>query len=431
MERQTHRSKERSREQRAPPRHPEPHGSRRRSPLVLAAAAAAVLAAVGGGAYWATTASGGADARGGSAATRHPPRGERDGGGAAGGHRPGEPDPNGVATGRGEAARRARHGLRLPAARQVSGADVTGSRGPSGSTGRPRRRAAPGRWGHRRTARGPAQVNQKAPGTWTYPGSAGRRARDRWPKRQDVSDAHHVRPAPDHRGAAPDRRCAGRRARRRRRRRRAARPSSRRSARTTPSSTRRRTGSVRVVNADPKVDGLPTYGWTTGIQVGPDGQVVGGSGQLKTPDKGATYPVIGADQTLAQLNSSGQRPDDGSAAAPGRAAETAAAPRARSAPCEPATTRREAADGDGPPSGSPRTPWTGGRPRAVVAVRGEAGRGPRALHGHAPGGGPRVPAAPDADRPSQTPDGRPRRRRRPGHGARPIAVQRGRADGDA
>ncbi len=42
-------------------------------------------------------------------------------------------------------------------------------------------------------------------------------------------------------------------------------------------------GAVRVVNADPKVGGLPTYGWTTGVQVGPDGQVVGGNGQLKTP----------------------------------------------------------------------------------------------------------------------------------------------------
>ncbi|MFD0428846.1 hypothetical protein ACFQ60_16440 [Streptomyces zhihengii] len=42
-------------------------------------------------------------------------------------------------------------------------------------------------------------------------------------------------------------------------------------------------GAVRVVNADPVIDGLPTYGWSTGVQVGPDGQVVGGSGRLKEP----------------------------------------------------------------------------------------------------------------------------------------------------
>jgi hypothetical protein len=61
-------------------------------------------------------------------------------------------------------------------------------------------------------------------------------------------------------------------------------------------------GAVRVVNADPKVGGLPTYGWTTGVQVGPDGQVVGGNGQLKTPVKGDTYPVISASKALDLMN---------------------------------------------------------------------------------------------------------------------------------
>jgi hypothetical protein len=60
-----------------------------------------------------------------------------------------------------------------------------------------------------------------------------------------------------------------------------------------------------VVNADPKVGGLPTYGWSTGLQIGPDGQVVGGSGQLKTPVKSDTYPVLSAEKTLALLNGSG------------------------------------------------------------------------------------------------------------------------------
>ncbi|QDQ11116.1 hypothetical protein [Streptomyces spectabilis] len=65
-------------------------------------------------------------------------------------------------------------------------------------------------------------------------------------------------------------------------------------------------GSVRVVNADPEVDGLPTYGWSTGVQVGPDGEVVGGSGQLSKPHKGATYPVVSADEALALLNATGK-----------------------------------------------------------------------------------------------------------------------------
>ncbi|MEU1451361.1 hypothetical protein [Streptomyces avermitilis] len=61
---------------------------------------------------------------------------------------------------------------------------------------------------------------------------------------------------------------------------------------------------VRVVNAEPKVGGLPTHGWTTGIQVGADGQVVGGSGNLKAPEKSDTYPVIGAQKTLDLMNGS-------------------------------------------------------------------------------------------------------------------------------
>lgn len=61
-------------------------------------------------------------------------------------------------------------------------------------------------------------------------------------------------------------------------------------------------GDVRVVNADPKIDGLPTYGWSTGVQVGPDGEVTGGSGHLKALEKGDTYPAVGADEALKQLN---------------------------------------------------------------------------------------------------------------------------------
>ncbi|GHH34510.1 hypothetical protein [Streptomyces candidus] len=78
-------------------------------------------------------------------------------------------------------------------------------------------------------------------------------------------------------------------------------------------------GGARVVNADPVVGGLPTYGWMTGIPVGPDGRVRGGSGQLKGLTKGAEYPVVGAQEALGLLNRSGRGgalPDIGGCATP-------------------------------------------------------------------------------------------------------------------
>ncbi|OIK03409.1 hypothetical protein BIV23_23390 [Streptomyces monashensis] len=61
-------------------------------------------------------------------------------------------------------------------------------------------------------------------------------------------------------------------------------------------------GVQRVVNADPVVGGLPTYGWTTGLTVGGQGEVVGGHGLLAAPVKGDTYPVLGAAKTLKLMN---------------------------------------------------------------------------------------------------------------------------------
>ncbi|MFI8422808.1 hypothetical protein [Streptomyces sp. NPDC085479] len=61
-------------------------------------------------------------------------------------------------------------------------------------------------------------------------------------------------------------------------------------------------GSVRVVNAEPVVGGLPTYGWSTGLHIGPDGRPVAGSGTLKEPVKTETYPVVSAERALAKLN---------------------------------------------------------------------------------------------------------------------------------
>ena len=61
-------------------------------------------------------------------------------------------------------------------------------------------------------------------------------------------------------------------------------------------------GAQRVVNADPVVGGLPTYGWTTGVTVSAQGEVVGGTGQLKAPVKSDTYPVLSAEKTLGLMN---------------------------------------------------------------------------------------------------------------------------------
>nr|WP_202446220.1 hypothetical protein [Streptomyces sp. SID4941] len=66
--------------------------------------------------------------------------------------------------------------------------------------------------------------------------------------------------------------------------------------------TRQLMGSVRVVNADPVVGGLPTTGWSTGIQVGAGGEVVGGGGHLTPLEKSHDYPVIGARAALDLLN---------------------------------------------------------------------------------------------------------------------------------
>ncbi|MFI2620163.1 hypothetical protein [Streptomyces sp. NPDC018584] len=44
---------------------------------------------------------------------------------------------------------------------------------------------------------------------------------------------------------------------------------------------------VREVIAGPKVDGLPAYGWATGIQVGSASQVGVSSARLKIPEMGA------------------------------------------------------------------------------------------------------------------------------------------------
>ncbi|MFJ4712191.1 hypothetical protein [Streptomyces sp. NPDC088785] len=290
----------------------ERHG-RRRS-LAVASALAAVLLAGGGGAYWATTVSdddpGRTDGAGSGGAP--PPLaldgfGEGGGPGASNGIAPGEPDPNGS---------RYEAGGALPdgpdeapvyrATGSVTAAEVAALGRALDVAGTPRLRGGTWRLGGTPDGSGPSlEVTGKAPGTWTYaryapsatgkkcPGAAGCAGGVGSGDERDAVSGAAARKA-----AAPVLDALGQR-----------------SAKLDASQVM---GATRVVNADPEVGGLPTYGWSTGIQVGADGQVVGGSGQLKAPVEGVTYPTVGARETLRNMNggsAGGRVPADACASA--------------------------------------------------------------------------------------------------------------------
>ncbi|WP_326765155.1 hypothetical protein OG978_11740 [Streptomyces sp. NBC_01591] len=281
-------------------------GPRRRSPLAVASVAAAVLLAGGGGAYWAATAADGGGRSGGSAddgGQRTPPPLAL--GGQAGtptapegpsrGIAPGEPDPNGgrvvyrasgkLPEGPGTAAVQRAEGT-------VSAAEVTRLAKALNLAGTPQAEGTYWKVGSDGDGSGPVlRVNKQAPGTWSFTryGSGGT---DNCQKKAVCSGEN---PAPGGSGSPVSESVA----------RAAAVPVLKAAGQDDAAlDSRQLMGSVRVVNANPKVDGLPTYGWSTGIQVGPDGEVVGGSGQLKGLEKGDSYPVIGAAEALKQLNGS-------------------------------------------------------------------------------------------------------------------------------
>ncbi len=70
-------------------------------------------------------------------------------------------------------------------------------------------------------------------------------------------------------------------------------------------------GGVRTVTVDPVVGGLPTHGWQTALQVGPDGRLLSGSGRLAALARGTTYPVVSARRALDEVNGSGAAPGTG------------------------------------------------------------------------------------------------------------------------
>lgn len=297
---------------------------RRRSPLAVASVAAAVLLAGGGGAYWAMAADGHGggeySAPDGSGSTPPPLALDEAGGPVTPSPRPsaptegiapGEPDPHGgrlvyrasgtLPDGPDKAAVRRATGT-------VAASEVARLAEALGVRGTPRAEGASWKVGSDGDGSGPVlRVAKQAPGTWTFArhGSGGT---DNCVK-GSVCSGKPV--APGGSGSPVSEKAAKA----------AAVPVLKAVGQDDAAlDARQLMGSVRVVNADPVVGGLPTYGWATGIQVGPQGEVVGGSGQLKGLEKGAEYPVIGAAEALEQLNAaqppSGVRTGDCATPAP-------------------------------------------------------------------------------------------------------------------
>ncbi|MGW5474216.1 hypothetical protein [Streptomyces chartreusis] len=267
-------------------------GARRRSPAIIASVAAAVLLVGGGGAYLAANASGGSDGGTSSGAPggETPPPLHLDGyteAGGTGGIAPGEPNPYGATY---------KAGGELPdgpgsapvyrAGGEVGTAEVARLAEALGVDGTPVAQGETWRVGASDGAGPSLQVNKQAPGTWTFyrysPGTDNCRSTTVCAKAPADRAGDPVSEDAAKKAAAPVLKAVGQ------------------------DDAKLDAGQVmgdqRVVNADPVVGGLPTYGWTTGVTVNAQGEVVGGSGQLKAPVKTDTYPVLSAEKTLGLMN---------------------------------------------------------------------------------------------------------------------------------
>ncbi|MFD3757814.1 hypothetical protein [Streptomyces sp. NPDC058622] len=287
-------------------------GTRRRPAWAIGSIAAAVLLAGGGTAYWASTAHGDGAAEDRTADTAaSAPRGA--GSPTGPGIAPGEPDPAG-----GGVVYRA--DVKLPeapatapafaASGEVTAEEVSRLAAALGITGAPRLTGDSWLAGEAADGSGPRlTVTRTAPGTWNFtrfqgrdPGS-GNGVGDDCVRGRDTCGPATLpgaggsgadtgagagasgQPVPEEAAkaaAAPVLAAAGQAG---------AKPDARLTQ-----------GSVRVVVADPVVDGLPTQGWSTRVGVGGDGSVVSGSGELKAPVRAAEQPVTGAVEALARLN---------------------------------------------------------------------------------------------------------------------------------
>ncbi|MFE6618345.1 hypothetical protein [Streptomyces sp. NPDC057740] len=292
--------------------HPEVSDApRRRSPAVIASVAAAVLLVGGGGAYLAASTSGGSDGgtASGAADGGSPPPLRLDGysepgTGGTGGIAPGEPNPYGVTyKADGELLDGPGSAPVYRAGGEVGATEVARLAEALGVDGKPVAQGETWRVGATDGAGPGLQVNRQAPGTWTFsrysPGTDN--CESTTACRQDPAGPTDdpVSEAAARKAAAPVLKAVGQD-----------------DAKLDASQLM---GAQRVVNANPVVGGLPTYGWTTGVTVSAQGEVVGGSGQLKTPVKGDTYPVLDAEKTLGLLNAApgtGHRMGIGGCASP-------------------------------------------------------------------------------------------------------------------
>ncbi|MFE1769083.1 hypothetical protein ACWDBF_30605 [Streptomyces angustmyceticus] len=332
---------------------PNPKERGRRTPVVVASMAAAVLLAGGGAAYWVSAASG----DGGSPAKGGPPPLALDGYTGGGSIAAGEPNPQGA---------KYRAVKKLPGGpasapvyrpkgqigqetveRLAKALDVSGkvrSEGTSWKVG-----------GQTRDARGPVlEVKKSGSGAWTYsqygtPGgtNCALPASPKGGKGQDHADgaAPSGRPGcPSYRGGGDvttedDSKGAVSPAKAERAVRPVLKALGQENARLDAGGL---SGAVRIVSANPVLGGLPTYGWQSDLQVGSDGQVVGGSGQLANPVKGADYPVLGADGTLDRLNSVGDHKPADCPSLPGaKGGKDGKGKGGGIAPCEPAPTKAQ------------------------------------------------------------------------------------------
>ncbi|MCT9077836.1 hypothetical protein [Streptomyces fulvoviolaceus] len=265
---------------------------RRRSPAVVASVAAAVLLVGGGGAYLAATASGSSGGRttSGASGDDTPPPLALDGYSASGGSNgiaPGEPNPYGV-TYKAEAELPDGPGS-APVYRaqgEVTEDEVARLAKALGVDGTPVTEGQVWKIGAKDGSGPSLQVNQQAPGAWTFhrysPGTDDCKSTTECASDPVAPADDPVSEAAAKKAAAPILKAVGQD-----------------DAKLDASQVM---GAQRVVNADPVVGSLPTYGWTTGVTVNAQGEVVGGVGQLKVPVKGDTYPVLSAEKTLGLLN---------------------------------------------------------------------------------------------------------------------------------
>ncbi|WKE72108.1 hypothetical protein [Streptomyces sp. WP-1] len=289
--------------------------SRRRSRAVVLSALAAVLLAGGGGAYVAASdGPGGRTAPTAAESTTPPPLALDDGSDPYGAHYVAQgalpKGPGAAAVYGAGAAVREDQVVRLAKALGVSGTPVAegygwriGGKDGSGPT---------------------LQVNRDAPGSWTFSRYA--------PGTDDCGKGPLCAPGPvgptgapvsaatAGKAAAPVLRAAGLEG-----------------ARTDAGQIM---GKQRVVTADPVVGGLPTSGWATGLTISRQGEVVGGRGLLSTPVKGATYPVLDAEKTLALMNAAPRgdhRMGPGGCAGPARFATRLEGPCGQASPASSGT----------------------------------------------------------------------------------------------